>query len=118
LTIHEIGELRIPAKLITGHCSFAADALWHPTRVIENLRQHNSEDPCGVNRAKGTYIRLHDLHDTHASLLGKHGVPLEVISKRLGHATIGITAVICTSIKNETPRRRLCSNSSPAKASR
>jgi site-specific recombinase XerD len=30
--------------------------------------------------------------DTHASLLGKHGVPLEVISWRLGHATIGITA--------------------------
>ena len=45
-----------------------------------------------VDRAKVPYIRLHDLRDTHASLLGKHGVPLEVISKRLGHATIGITA--------------------------
>ncbi len=45
-----------------------------------------------VERAKVPYIRLHDLRDTHASLLGKHGVPLEVISKRLGHATIGITA--------------------------
>jgi hypothetical protein len=45
-----------------------------------------------VRRATVPYIRLHDLHDTHASLLGKHGVPLEVVSKRLGHATIGITA--------------------------
>ena len=45
-----------------------------------------------VGRAGVPYIRLHDLRDTHASLLGKHGVPLEVISKRLGHATIGITA--------------------------
>lgn len=45
-----------------------------------------------VKRAKIPYIRLHDLRDTHASLLGKHGVPLEVVSKRLGHATIGITA--------------------------
>lgn len=45
-----------------------------------------------VERAKVPYIRLHDLRDTHASLLGKHGVPLEVVSKRLGHATIGITA--------------------------
>lgn len=72
-----------------------------------------------VDRAKVPYIRLHDLRDTHASLLGKHGVPLEVISKRLGHATIGITAEpICTFTKNETPRRRLCSISSPAKASR
>ena len=45
-----------------------------------------------VKRAKVQRIRLHDLRDTHASLLGKHGVPLEVVSKRLGHATIGITA--------------------------
>ena len=45
-----------------------------------------------VQRAQVPYIRLHDLRDTHASLLGKHGVPLEVVSKRLGHATIGITA--------------------------
>lgn len=45
-----------------------------------------------VKRANIQYIRLHDLRDTHASLLGKHGVPLEVVSKRLGHATIGITA--------------------------
>jgi integrase len=45
-----------------------------------------------VERSGVPYIRLHDLRDTHASLLGKHGVPLEVVSKRLGHATIGITA--------------------------
>lgn len=45
-----------------------------------------------VKRAKVTYIRLHDLRDTHASLLGKHGVPLEVVSKRLGHKNISITA--------------------------
>lgn len=45
-----------------------------------------------MERAKVPYIRLHDLRDTHASLLGKHGVPLEVVSKRLGHATSGITA--------------------------
>lgn len=45
-----------------------------------------------VRRAGVPYIRLHDLRDTHASLLGKHGVPLEVVSKRLGHATIAITA--------------------------
>lgn len=37
-------------------------------------------------------ITLHDLRDTHASLLAKAGVPLEVISKRLGHSNIVITA--------------------------
>jgi integrase len=45
-----------------------------------------------VERARVQYIRLHDLRDTHASLLAKHGVPLEVVSKRLGHSAIGITA--------------------------
>jgi integrase len=44
-----------------------------------------------VARAKVTPITLHDLRDTHASLLAKAGVPLEVISQRLGHSCIGIT---------------------------
>jgi integrase len=44
-----------------------------------------------VVRAGVTRIRLHDLRDTHASLLAKAGVPIEVVSKRLGHSTIAIT---------------------------
>jgi integrase len=44
-----------------------------------------------VMRAGVTRIRLHDLRDTHASLLAKAGVPIEVVSKRLGHSTIAIT---------------------------
>jgi integrase len=44
-----------------------------------------------VRRAGVTRIRLHDLRDTHASLLAKAGVPIEVVSKRLGHANIAIT---------------------------
>ncbi|MGH7749090.1 MAG: tyrosine-type recombinase/integrase, partial [Candidatus Dormibacteria bacterium] len=36
-------------------------------------------------------IRFHDLRDTHASLLAKAGVPIQVISKRLGHSDISIT---------------------------
>ncbi len=43
-------------------------------------------------RAKVTPITAHCLRDTHASLLAKRGVPLEVVSKRLGHADIRITA--------------------------
>ena len=37
-------------------------------------------------------ISLHDLRNTHASLLAANGVPLEVVSKRLGHSSIGVTA--------------------------
>lgn len=44
-----------------------------------------------VQRAGVPYVRLHDLRDTHASLLAKHRVPIEVVSKRLGHAKIDTT---------------------------
>jgi integrase len=43
-------------------------------------------------RAKVTPITAHCLRDTHASLLAKKGVPIEVVSKRLGHADMRITA--------------------------
>jgi integrase len=45
-----------------------------------------------AERAKVKAITLHCLRDTHASLLAKKGVPLEVVSKRLGHADIRVTA--------------------------
>lgn len=45
-----------------------------------------------AKRAKVKSFSLHDLRDTHASLLAKNGVPLEVVSKRLGHSSIGVTA--------------------------
>jgi integrase len=44
-----------------------------------------------VRRAGVTRIRLHDLRDTHASLAAKAGVPIEVLSRRLGHSSIAIT---------------------------
>ena len=36
-------------------------------------------------------IRLHDLRHTHATLLLKAGVPIKVVSERLGHSTPGFT---------------------------
>jgi integrase len=45
-----------------------------------------------AKRAEVKSFSLHDLRDTHASLLAKNGVPLEVVSKRLGHSSIGVTA--------------------------
>jgi integrase len=44
-----------------------------------------------VDRTGVTRITLHDLRDTHASLLAKAGVSIEVVSSRLGHSSIGIT---------------------------
>jgi integrase len=36
-------------------------------------------------------IRLHDVRHTHATLLLQAGVPIKVVSERLGHATIAMT---------------------------
>jgi len=36
-------------------------------------------------------IRLHDLRHTHATLLLKAGIPIKVVSERLGHSTPGFT---------------------------
>lgn len=39
-------------------------------------------------------IRLHDLRHSHASLLLKSGVPVKVVSERLGHATPAFTMTV------------------------
>jgi integrase len=36
-------------------------------------------------------IRVHDLRHTHATLLLKEGVPVKVVSERLGHASVAFT---------------------------
>ena len=64
-------------------------------------------------------IRLHDLRHTSASLALAAGVPLKVVSDRLGHSTIAITANLYThvspavaqdaadAIARSVPRKRL-----------
>jgi integrase len=44
-----------------------------------------------VARTSLPRIRFHDVRHTHASLLLKAGVPVKVVSERLGHATPGFT---------------------------
>ncbi len=39
-------------------------------------------------------IRLHDLRHTHATLLMANGVPVKVVSERLGHASATITLTV------------------------
>ena len=40
-----------------------------------------------VDRSELPRIRLHDLRHTHASIAVKAGVPIGVVSERLGHAS-------------------------------
>jgi len=44
-----------------------------------------------VHRSGLPRIRFHDLRHTHATLLLKAGVPIKVVSERLGHSTPGFT---------------------------
>lgn len=44
-----------------------------------------------VERSGLPRIRFHDLRHTHTTLLLKTGVPIKVVSERLGHSTPGFT---------------------------
>jgi len=56
----------------------------HPERLSRSFDQL-------VARHGLPAIRLHDLRHTHASLLLKDGVPIKVVSERLGHASATFT---------------------------
>lgn len=56
----------------------------HPHAIYESFRRI-------VKNAGVPTIRFHDLRHTHGSLLIKDGVPVKVVSERLGHAHIAHT---------------------------
>lgn len=59
-----------------------------PTALMAQLiRQYNQEHP----RQTLPVIRLHDLRHLHATLLLKAGVPVHVVSQRVGHADPAMT---------------------------
>lgn len=51
-----------------------------------------------------SYIRFHDLRDTHATLMWQQGVHPKVVSERLGHSTIGITMDTYTHVLPNTQK--------------
>jgi integrase len=55
-----------------------------PQRITHRFRRL-------VRRLPLPTIRLHDLRHVHATLLLQAGVPIKVVSERLGHATITLT---------------------------
>jgi integrase len=55
-----------------------------PQRITHRFRRL-------VRRLDVPTIRLHDLRHTHTTLLLQAGVPIKVVSERLGHSTIALT---------------------------
>ena len=56
----------------------------HPHAVYESFKRI-------VRNAGVPDMRFHDLRHTHGSLLLKEGIPVKVVSERLGHALIAHT---------------------------
>jgi len=66
----------------SGH---PTEIIWNPTR---SRRRHVSSHIGLVS------IRLHSLRHSHGSELLLAGVPITVVSRRLGHSSVAITAAI------------------------
>jgi integrase len=78
---HYFGRSYRDGDLVFAHADGSPIDPWNFARAVADC----------IKRAKVTPIALHGLRDTHASLCAKAKVPIEVISKRLGHASIGVT---------------------------
>ena len=59
----------------------------HPERLSSSFRQH-----CG--RSGLPAIRLHDVRHSYVTALLGEGVPLKVVSERVGHASPMVTLTI------------------------
>ncbi|WP_460819368.1 tyrosine-type recombinase/integrase [Nocardioides korecus] len=63
----------------------------HPERYSARFVEAQAKFRASSDSTVPRPIHLHDLRHTHASLLLKAGVPVKVVSERLGHATVMIT---------------------------
>ena len=73
-------------------------ALWHFSAGSGHLAARYRE---AVRRAKIRYLKLHNLRDTYAVNMLLSGVPLVVVSRILGHASINTTVKNYAAIADE-----------------
>lgn len=62
-----------------------------PTGDPVDVRNVNRRFDKFVERSKLPRIRFHDMRHTHATLMLKMGIPVKVVSERLGHGSIEMT---------------------------
>ncbi|WP_135230829.1 site-specific integrase [Deinococcus fonticola] len=51
------------------------------------------------------HLHIHGLRDTYASLAARQGVPIEVISKQLGHASVAFTLNVYRTVFQDERQR-------------
>ena len=91
LRSHRVEQAK--ARLAFGAAYDAAEDLVFATKTGRPIPPHRISG--AFDRLVATLdvprVRLHDLRHSHASLLGRAGVTLKVVSERLGHSTVAIT---------------------------
>jgi integrase len=70
-----------------------------------NFRGRISAPACARARIRG--LRFHDLRHTHASWLLADGIPVVVVSQRLGHASVSMTLNVYAHVMPTTEDRLL-----------
>jgi integrase len=63
----------------------------HPERYSARFVENQAKCRAALEADVLPSIHLHDLRHTHATLMLRAGVPVKVVSERLGHATVMIT---------------------------
>ncbi|MGZ4540128.1 MAG: tyrosine-type recombinase/integrase [Blastococcus sp.] len=66
----------------------------HPERFSRRFVGQVAQARKALGEEMVPAIRLHDLRHTHATLLLSDGVPVKVVSERLGHASPTITLTV------------------------
>ncbi|WP_244277405.1 tyrosine-type recombinase/integrase [Geodermatophilus obscurus] len=66
----------------------------HPERYARRFVEQVAQARKALGENLLPAIRLHDLRHTHATLLLADGVPVKVVSERLGHASATITLTV------------------------
>ena len=66
----------------------------HPERFSRRFASQLARARKALGEEALPVIRLHDLRHTHATLLLADGVPVKVVSERLGHASATITLTV------------------------
>jgi integrase len=66
----------------------------HPERFSRRFAGQVVQARKALGEERLPVIRLHDLRHTHATLLLADGVPVKVVSERLGHASATITLTV------------------------
>ncbi len=94
------GELEARRRVKEGYVfTMPTGDLWNPNELSRRFARL-------VRREKLPHFRFHDLRHAYASFSFAAGVPLAIVSKSLGHASIGITANVYTHLLTDQKREK------------